>query len=285
MRWMSTEEVQVAGRPLPAAFTFDLINGFGSSGVHMAWSPDLGRYIEDTPGTPNTAPRGLAGMVNLDLEGTPSECGFGTGLGLRPAMLWCRTQTSTTWTVHIEQVGGFGITTVVPRSSGAHLATDLAGTVYEYRGGQRWVEILQSSINNGCSSLCAAFSSAVHGTAGPSVAIMAGAKAQMLLVQAEGTQIRALRPDGLDKALFWSERPAADAPLRFSAVAESPDGALWVADTHPTLFRLSPNGDEVTRICLPKEIRGAPIAAISAQADGRLLLGMSPALLAIGAWR
>ncbi len=285
MRWISTEEVQVRGRPLPAAFTFDIINGFGSSGVHMAWDPTAQRYREDTPGTERTAPRELGGMVKLDLDGTPSLCGFGTGLGMRAAMLWCRTETSTTWTVHIEQPLGFGVSNVVPRTSGAHLATDLAGTVYEYRGDRRWAAVLQSSINMECGSLCAAFSSAVTLRFGPSVAAIAGAKAQILLLQDTGPEVSALRPAALDQVLFWSERPQGDEPLRFSALAESPDGALWIADTHPRLFRISPDGAEVARICLPKAMAGAAVAAISAQADGRLLLGMSPALLAIGAWQ
>lgn len=286
MRWMSAREVMVQGRLLPEAFTFDISGGFSSSGVHIFWDPRRQRYVEDTPATADAAPRSLHGMAKLDLDGTPSQCGFGSGLGSdRPAIIWCRTETSTAWSLQLQRPRAIGITAIYPQASGAHFATDLAGTIYEYAGGGRWPPILESSLNADCDPLCAAFTTSVGLTQGGSVAVVAGAKAQLLLLDSDGSRTTTRRPQALDPALFADEKPEARDPLTFSAVTESPDGALWLADSSPTLLRLNPERTEVQRVCLPKEMTNVPIASLEAHPDGRLLLGMSPALLGTGTWR
>ncbi len=285
MRWVSDREVQVGPNVLPDALSFDISNGFGSIGVHLEWDETQQRYVEDTPTTPEVSPRTLHGVAQLDLDGAAHVCGFGSGLGsTRPAVIWCRTTTSTTWAVQLEATKAFGVSAIYPRPDGRHIATDLAGTIYEYAGNARWAPVLQSSLNSGCDPLCASFSVSRALSAPSTPVLIAGAKAQLLLVQAGAQGLNTQRPPALDPALFSTELPEGSAPLRFTAAAEGPDGALWIADASPTLLRLNPERTQVERICLPKEMTDVPIAAIEAHPDGRLLLGMSPALLGVGRW-
>lgn len=286
LQWFSDDEVEVDGRRLPAAFTFDIAGGFGSAGVHMRWDQARRRYVEDTPNTPESAPRHLEGMIALELDGAPHTCGYGGAVGNeRVATLWCRAETSTVWRAQISVAKAFSLTGVRPRASGAHLATDLAGSVYEYAGNGRWATVLETSLNAGCDPLCASFSSFAALPGDARLGIMGGGRAQLLLLEAGGAGVQARRPEALDRALFFDERPEAPDPLRFSAIERAPDGALWIADVRPSLFRYDPAADTVQRFCLPEALREVPIASIEAREDGALILGMSPALLAFGRWQ
>lgn len=286
VRWFSDDEVEFEGRRLPAAFTFDIAEGFGSAGVYLVWSAARARYVVETPITDASAPRSLAGVARIDLDGTPHECAYGSAIGSeRTADLWCRTTTSTAWSQTASVMRAFGFTGILPSPDGRHLATDLAGTVYTYTGQQRWSPVLETSLNAGCDPLCAAFSTFTAGDDGALAGVIAGAKAQLLLLERGGSGVTARRPEVLDRALFADERPDAEDPLRISAMDIAPDGALWFADTSPNLFRYDPSTEDLRRVCLPEALHQIPIAAIHAHADGRLLLGTKPAYLAVGDWR
>jgi hypothetical protein len=286
VRWLSEDEVEVDGRRLPRALTLDVKGGFGSSGVAVVWSEAARRYVPDTPFTREAAPRSLRGLVKLPLDGVASECAFGGDQGSdRSAAVWCRTETSTVWRLSLSLPRAVLVTAVIPRPQERHLAVDATGTVFQYAGRDGWGPLLESSVNAGCDPLCAAFTTTLPAAGeGSLITVAAGAQAQLLLVEDRGG-VTARRPEPLDEALFADERPDGQDPLRISAVALAPDGSLFIADARPTLLRLSAAGDRVDRICLPKETRDVPIASLLAHPDGRLLVGMSPALLGVGAWQ
>ena len=115
--------------------------------------------------------------------------------------------------------------------------------------------------------------------------MLAGAKAQLLLLEPSGDTIRAVEPEIVPQSLFADERAAAELPKRFTAVAVAPDGAVWIGTETPDLFRIDPDGARVDRICLPKDLAGTQVAAIEAHPNGRLILGLAPAIFAFSDWR
>lgn len=285
-RWLSSDGIEVEGRQLPRALTFDVSSGFGTTAVAYTWSEASRRYVQTTPFTADSSPRTLRGIVAVPLDGEPSVCAFGGEQGAdRTATIWCRTETSTTWRVSLSLPRSGAVTTVVPRADERHVAVDVTGSVYQYGGQDRWSVVLESAVNSGCDPICAAFTTTLPAPGVASlVTVAAGAQAQLLLVEEDGG-LTARRPAALNDALFADERPGAEDPLRISAVSQAADGTLFIADAHPTLLRLAPDGSRVDRICLPRDMRDVPIASLLAHPDGRLLVGMSPALLATGAWR
>jgi hypothetical protein len=133
--------------------------------------------------------------------------------------------------------------------------------------------------------LCANFSAFALARRGDLFGVLAGGKAQVLLLEPTGGSLRATEPEILPQALFSDERVDAELAKRFTSATVAPDGAIWLGTDSPDLFRISPDLGKVERICLPKELAGTQIAAIEAHPNGRLILGLAPAIFAFTDWR
>ena len=150
-------------------------------------------------------------MVRLDESFAPQLCAFGGIVGSeRTAAIWCRATSGGPYTVRATFDRAFSITGLVTTPYRT-LAFDLAGTVYEELEKGSFVPRLESNVNSGCDPLCTAFSS-VHTSATDSLAVLAGAGAEMLIVQDQATSVQGERPSQLSASLFGDERPGAEEP-------------------------------------------------------------------------
>ena len=273
------------GRLMPAAFTLELIGALGSAGSLFVWDPGRRRFVDDTPLVDGVAPRILRAVRRVHFDGQPELCTFGSVAGAeRRGAIWCHPEGGASWRLRGDFGRGYSVTEVLDRGAAPPLALDLGGTVHRF-GQDRWTPLAQAAVNAGCDPLCSAFSVVAVRREGALRAVLAGARTQVLQLFEEGGELGTRSPSRFEEALFVDERANAVRPLRFTAAAMAPDGAVWLASARGPLLRLPPGAETPERICLPPEAEEATILAMEATADGRLLLGMSPAYLGVGSWR
>jgi hypothetical protein len=219
------------------------------------------------------------------IDGAASICTFGGTQGAdRSAAVWCKPAGGGEWTVRARFGKKFAVR-ALEADKDALLAFDLSGTVYEHRGSDDWNPIFSSALNAGCDPLCANFAAFALASRTDLFGVMAGGKAQVLLLEPASGTLRAVEPEIVPDALFSDERVEAEEPKRFTAVGVAPDGAIWLGTDAPDLLRISPDRTSVERICLPKDLDGTQIASIEAHPNGRLILGLAPAIFAFTDWR
>jgi hypothetical protein len=279
-------EVTSGGRVLPDALTVNVSGGFGSVGGVAFWKSDRRRWVDDTPSQGEAFPRFLYGVRRLDVGGVASVCTFGSIQGSdRSAGIWCRPEAGGSWTLTGRFSKQFGVRGMREDAAGNLLAFDLAGSVYEHVGDDDWSLTFTSSLNAGCDPLCANFGALAFGD-GDLFGVVAGSKAQVLFIEPGGSSVVASAPDVVYQGLFADERPDAQTPIHFTAATIDPDGAIWLGtEATPDLFRVSPDRTKVERICIPKELQGMSIASLEAHPNGRLIIGMAPAIFAFTDWR
>jgi hypothetical protein len=277
-------EITWNGRALPGELTLDVEGGFGSVGSVAFWSAARGRWLDDTPPLAEAFPRSLAGVRHVTIDGADSICAFGGTQGAdRSAAVWCRPAAGGAWSLRARFAKKFAVRALEAHESGL-FAFDLSGTVYEHAGTDDWNPIFSSALNAGCDPLCANFAAFSLAAGGDLFGVMAGGKAQVLLLE-RGATLRAVEPEVVAAALFADERVDAELPKRFTAAAIAPDGAVWLGTETPDLIRISPDRTKAERICLPKDLADTQIAAIEAHPNGRLILGLAPAIFAFSDWR
>jgi hypothetical protein len=278
-------EVSARGRVLPGELTLNIEGGFGSVGGVAFWSDARDRWVDDTPPLAEAFPRALYGVRHATVDGVPSICTFGGLQGSdRAAAIWCRDATGGEWTLRGRFTRKFGVR-AVEEESGVLLAFDISGAVYEHAGGDSWNPIFSSALNSGCDPLCANFSAFARTREKDFFGVMAGTKAQVLLLERGGTSLVAVEPEIVPQALFADERADAELAKRFISAAVDPDGATWLGTETPDLFRISPDRTKVERICLPEDLEGTQIVSIEPHPNGRLILGLAPAIFAFTDWR
>ncbi|MCK6549661.1 hypothetical protein L6R52_27745 [Myxococcota bacterium] len=282
-----------SGRVVPDAIALSYVGAFGTAAQLLVFDPAAGRWVDDTPFPADPAmasiqPDLVSGVRHVELDGETALCAHGSVRGPnRVAGLWCRTETSTVWTVAAAIRDAYSFIGVVDRDGDdGPLALDITGRVYthEPRG---WRPVVEPAVNDGCAPPCVTFDPVTRAPASSGLlAAVGGSDAQVLLVSARAGGLPSL--DALpivDSVLFSDERIGAeDDGLRFTSLAFSPDGALWLGSRAPVLVRVSPDRTSARRICLPPEAAGATVSAIEAHPSGELYLGMNPAMLGFGTW-
>jgi hypothetical protein len=281
------------GRLMPDAIALTYVGAFGTAAQLLVLDPARGRYADDTPfpadpATQSIQPDLLSGVRHVELDGVPTLCAHGSVRGPnRVAGLWCRTETSTVWSVGAAVRDAYSFIGVVDRGGDdPPLALDITGRAYahEPRG---WRPIVEPAVNDGCAPPCVTFDPVVRAPASTGLlAAVGGSDAQVLLLSARSSgapELSAL--EITDSVLFSDERMGApDGGLRFTSLAFSPDGALWLGSRAPVLVRVSSDRTAAERLCLPPDAEGATVTAIEAHPSGQLYLGMSPAMLGFGRW-
>ena len=87
------------------------------------------------------------------------------------------------------------------------------------------------------------------------------------------------------RALFGDERSSGSTALRYTTSGVGPDGSIWLGTGEPVLIHVTADLSSAARICLPRDVKGMAMTSMAVQPSGRLILGMSPALLGFGRWR
>lgn len=276
------EVIDRTGRLSPSPYALNFLGAFGGIGQIVRFDPARG-FVDDTPVPSDGTPAGLfRGARRLTLGGKPQTCAYGTVLGPNAnAGIFCREDGAQTWTTSGVFGGALAITEIVEPG----IAFDVAGTIYVHNN-NRWEAVLRPAINEGCATPCAAFDVIAPGRSDSNVvAVLAGSKAQTLVLErAGGDQLDSRPIEALTGALFADERRDGEHSLVITAATIAPDGAVWLAGTESVLFRASEDRSSVERICLPKEARDTVITALEAHSDGRLIVGMSPPLFGFGRW-
>lgn len=277
-----------AGKKVPALLTMVRGRVLG----HLArWSAQDRKYVDDTPRLMDSLPGNLSAAEYFDVDGTPSLCTYGSiegrGAGLRYGGVWCRSRNGRDWKSAGEIQDSARLTKIVSKPGFPLLAFGLSGVVFAHQGRGRWMEVLRPAVNQACAVSCVVLQHVAAAPAGADyIAVVAGEHGETVILR--GTSLDDLRQErisAIDGALFADERAGALEPLDFSAIAISPDGAIWLGATAPILVRVTPGLSEATRVCLPTDAGNGAVTAIAPAQDGRLILGMLPARIGIGTWQ
>jgi hypothetical protein len=291
-----SEAQDQTGIVIPGEITVNFVGGFGHGiGQIELWSGSKRSYVVDTPVLPVSDPAQpelFSGVRHLMLGGAKSLCGFGSVQGPNQvAGIWCRPESGGAWQTVAAFKNALSLVAMLPDTTAAQrsLLVDVAGTVYVSQG-NTFKASVSAAINVGCSPPCAAFQTAAIPPAsanpGRLRAVIAGSSAQVLAIHDDGNAITLAPVDSVSAALFGDERPMGMSAARFTTAAYGPDGSLWLATGAPIIMlKLSPDLSSASRICLPSAAQGMGINTMVVGMDGRIILGLSPALLGFGRWQ
>jgi hypothetical protein len=290
-----SEAVDQSGVTVPGELAINFIGAFGHGiGQIETFDPMMRQYAVDTPtldGSAQAIPEIFSGVRHVSLAGAPALCAFGTAQGPSSvSAIWCRRMGSSAWQVSGAFRNTLGMVTMFPGADASRppIAIDVFGTAYAPNADGVFQPMVRAEVNMGCTPPCSAFQTGAAVRRGASAelrAVIAGSKAQALTVGEVGGSISLRAVSGLEQALFGDERPSGAMALRFTASTFGMDGSLWLGSGEPVLIRVAPDLSSAARICLPREAHGMSLTTIAANDDGRLILGMTPALLGLGRWQ
>lgn len=273
---------------LPSYVVASFIDTFGRAGLLLSLDASGRRYLDDTPFDAEVGPpRSLRAAVDLDLDGTPSRCALGGITGAnQDAGLWCRTETSTVWSLELRS--SLAQTFVGAHAEDGRLrVVDRAGSVFARTAGA-WAQTAEAPINAGCRPACATFDVFAPTSAGDLV--YAGNRAQLLTLAAgSGPTLGSGAPEAWTSAQIVDEREDGARALSVTALAPlpSPSGSSggWLLGTaRGLLFKASASFDAVERVCLPYDLADHVIGALAPAPDGRLVVGASDGVIAEARW-
>ncbi|MEL6185323.1 MAG: hypothetical protein AAFU79_11930 [Myxococcota bacterium] len=264
----------------PQWVVVDAGGGFARVAFAVRLDPSSGRYVDDTPLLAEAPVRDLRGRVDLDLNGTPQACLYGTvQTPLLDAGLWCRTRTSTVWRAELVIPEGRAMVGVHAGAGGQVYAVDRNGTVY-VRGPSSWRPFAAASVNAACPPTCVPFDLTV---ANADQLVFGGDDAQLLAMSlSRGAAPVAVT--SVELASFADERRGGVRPLGFLAAAVDPEGKWWLGTADGTLFRGSPDLGRFEAVCLPEASGGRAIVRVMPAPNGELLLGLADGVMARTRW-
>jgi hypothetical protein len=266
---------------------------------HVAiFSGGLGRYVDDTPRHIMEQAGAITGYRHLTYDGVDSLCMFGGVVesvgpaGTAVGAMWCRPYAGGTWRPIALVPYARNFTDLIVRDGMPPLAIDYQGAFY-VRTGTRpgdWKELVRPKVNQGdaCKMVaCAAVPAVVE--APPSadfVAIVAGNKAEVdVLTYAGGSSAQAETVDAVATAMFADERTGGARVVIFRGIVMTQDGAVWLGNSAQFLVRVAADRKSAARVCLSNTTGvGGTVTALSATAEGKLVIGTTPASIGIASW-